>query len=113
MLGEIPAGVPVLRDAAKAWFSGRTYEMSPVGKIADSVGTLLFKDAPAALGLTDQDLSDKWVKHAIETPGYVFGLPTGQLGNTVQYLWDYGEGNTEPDTFLDFLRGLAFGTPRQ
>ncbi|KIL98828.1 Phage protein [Paramagnetospirillum magnetotacticum MS-1] len=108
ILGEIPAGIPVMRDLAKAAISGRHYEMSPVGKALDSL-LVLGKDAGAALGLSDHEVSDRWLRHAIETPGYVFGLPTGQPAGTIQYLWDVSNGDENPDGALDFIRGLAFG----
>jgi|GEM_PF-1508687 len=106
--GEIPAGIPLFRDAAKAAISGRHYEMSPVVKAGDSLLTL-GRDAAAAAGWTDQPVSSKWVKHAIEAPGYVFGLPTGQASGTLQYLWDVMDGDQNPEDLADFLRGVVFG----
>ena len=112
ILGEIPAGIPILRDVAKAAFDGRGYEMSPVAKMVESTITLL-KDGRNALGLGDKEVSDRWVKHAVETPGYVFGLPTGQASGTAQYLWDVWDGKEQPRALSELLQGLAFGPPKK
>lgn len=107
--GEIPAGIPLLRDAAKAAIDGRSYEMSPVGKAVETA-IALGKDVGSALGMRgDKEPSSRWVKHAIETPGYVFGLPTGQLGGTAQYLWDVWNQDTAPEGIADFMRGVMYG----
>jgi hypothetical protein len=106
--GEIPAGIPLLRDAAKAAISGRTYEMSPIAKAVETA-ILAGRDIGSAIGLRDHEASPRWVRHAIETPGYVFGLPTGQAAGTAQYLWDIWHGDEEPDGAADFMRGLMYG----
>lgn len=115
IIGEMPAGVPLLRDAAKyamAQLSGKNnvgYEMSPVEKAVEtSVGSIV--DLTRALGLSDKEVSGRWLQHAIETPGYVFGLPSGQAGGTAQYLWDVlGNESEQPDGVADFFRGLMYG----
>lgn len=113
ILGEIPAGIPLLRDAAKAAIDGRSYEMSPVAKAVET-SIALGKDIGSALGLRgDKEPSDRWLRHAIETPGYIFGLPTGQVGGTAQYLWDVWNQDTAPEGIADFMRGVMYGpTPK-
>jgi predicted RNA methylase len=56
-----------------------------------------------------EDVSDQWVKHAIETPGYFLGLPTGQAASTGQFLWDVQQGDQQPETIADWYRGLTKG----
>jgi hypothetical protein len=109
--GEIPAGIPIMRDIAKAAISGRDYELSPVGKAVQS-GQKLMKDM-GSLWDDDKGEPSHWVKHAIETPGYIFGLPTGQLSNTAQYLYDVLEGKQDPEDAKEFMQGVVFGTHKK
>ena len=67
------------------------------------------KDVAAATGLSDQDVSSKWVKHAVQNAGYVFGLPTGQVSGSVQFLWDVMHGDQDPKDVADWLHGLVYG----
>ena len=70
------------------------------------------KDLARLFGLADGEASDKWLRHAIETPGFLLGLPLGQPAVAIQYLWDIDRGNTNPADAGEFLKGLAFGTPK-
>lgn len=110
VLGEIPAGLPLVRDMAKAAISGRKYEMSPVGHGVDALITA-FGDVMDAM-TPDAEVSPKWVRHLAEAPGYLFGLPTGQPSVTLQYLWDVADGDEDPEGGLDFLRGVFFGVKK-
>ena len=104
------SGVPVVRDVAGALGSGRSYEMSPAaGGINKAVQ--LGKDAGRALGMIDGEPSDRWVQHAIETPGYFLGLPTGQAAGAAQYLWDVMRGEQDPQGVSDWLHGIMYGPP--
>lgn len=108
ILGEIPAGIPLVRDIAKAAISGRDYAMSPVAQaVTTGIGT--GKDIGSALGLRDKEPSSRWLEHAINTTGYVFGLPTGQAAGSVQYLWDVLDSDEQPDNTADFMHGLMYG----
>lgn len=105
-------GIPVVRDAAS--FAERKvtgkfssgYAISPINRIGESVETLL---GDIVKLVKDGEPGDRWIKHAIETPGYFVGLPTGQVGNTVQYLSDLIDGDQEPENVAEFLTGLMKG----
>ncbi len=113
LTAQVTGGVPVVRDIVKAELSGHNYEMTPVEHAVNSLLSFAFKDIPDQLGLTDHQPSERFLRHAIETPGYILGLPTGAPAGTAQYLWDYMDGREDPQNFLDFLRGVAFGpTPK-
>ncbi len=105
---EVPAGLPVLRDMVKAAIDGRGYEMSPVGHAVDEV-VKGGRDLASAVGLTDKPPSDRWLQHAIEAPGYVLGLPTGQLAGSAQFLANVAGGDEDPQTTADWLKGLIYG----
>lgn len=108
--GEVPAGVPVLRDLAKAVITGRDYEMSPVAKAAQTVIDS-GKDVASLVGAREKEPSSRWLQHAIESAGYILGLPTGQAAGTVQFLKDVGAGTEDPQSVQDWLRGLMYGPP--
>lgn len=112
VLGEIPAGVPVLRDAADAAIHGRSYDMSPVGQTFDSFIQVM-KDAESAVGLRAKPASNQWLRHAIEAPGYVLGLPTGQAAGTAQFLKDVASGKEDPQGVTDWLRGVIYGPQKK
>ena len=106
--GEAAAGIPVLRDVANAVTHGRSYAMSPTGQAFDTM-VALGKDVGSATGLRQAPVSDRWLEHAIQTPGYVFGLPTGQAAGTAQFLSDVAGGEEDPQSVADWMRGVTFG----
>lgn len=105
------SGVPVARDLAA--FSERkimgeyaTLGSTPIQRIEEvSVNAYKVADKLA----TEGELDDKWLKTAIETPGYFMGLPTGQPAATAQFLWDYSNGETDPQGFNQWYWGLTKG----
>lgn len=100
------SGVPVVRDVANAVSTGRDYQPTPAVAVVKAVGAEA-KDIGGAV--SGEGASDKWVKHAVQTAGYVFGLPTGQASNAVQYLWDVGDGKQDPQGLADWWHGLKDG----
>ncbi len=107
--GEVPAGIPVLRDVADAAIHGKAYSMSPTGQAFDAM-VALGKDVGSATGLRQAPVSDRWLQHAITAPGYVFGLPTGQAAGTAQFLSDVAGGQEDPQSVADWMRGITFGS---
>lgn len=107
------AGIPVLRDGVnlveRKW-SGEfaSYQATPAARAIDVIERTA-SDAAKGLGLREGDASDNWIKHALETSGYVFGLPTGQVGATAQFLWDTSTGKQDPETISDWFKGLVYG----
>jgi len=101
------SGIPIVRDVANSLASGRDYQATPIAALfsaAKSTG----KDIAAGLS-GEEDASPRWIRHALETAGYAFGLPTGQAAGTTQYLWDVMHGADDPEGVSDYLRGLVFG----
>lgn len=105
------AGVPLVRDLlgvverkASGQYAGTpTHPLFRAGESIMKVGT------DAIRGVKGEDVSDRWVKHAVEAPGYFFGLPSGQASNTAQFLYDVEQGNADPDGFDDWYTGLTKG----
>lgn len=106
------SGIPVARDVANSAFTGRDYQATPVASMVESLLNT-GHDAAAAVGIGEHEPSERWLRHAIETTGYVFGLPTGQLGTGVQFTWDVMRGEQRADDLADWLRGIAIGGPRK
>jgi len=105
------AGVPLVRDVTgylERKARGKYTEYSPtplvgvVGSVEDLLGDIIKL-------VKDGEPGDRWIKHAIQTPGYFVGLPTGQPSSTVQYLFDMIDGDQNPENVGEFLYGLAKG----
>ena len=100
-------GIPIVRDMASV-FEGHDYSVTPaagVVKSAINVG----KDMGHALGMIDGEVSEKWLRHAVEMSGYALGLPTGQASSTAQFLWDAMDGSEDPQGVQEWLHGLVYG----
>lgn len=105
------SGVPLVRDMSA--YGERTMAgeyasigTTPVLRAEDAIKKASGVAVKAAQG---EELPDTWVKTAIETPGYFMGLPTGQAAATGQFLWDYSNGDTDPEGFAQWYRGLTKG----
>ncbi len=103
------SGIPVLRDIASAAVTGRDYTATPAVSIIQNAGRTGMDIEHAVKG---EPVSDKWLKHAVTTSGYVFGLPTGQAAGTAQFLWDVGDGTQNPQDVADWYHGLMHGDMR-
>jgi hypothetical protein len=109
------AGIPGIRDMAsyvrrRAQGDYADYSVTPANRVGDSIITL-FRDAKNAA--TGEVVSDRWLKHAIETPGYFLGLPTGQAAQTGQFLHDVWTGQQQPETVSEWYQGLTKGRIEQ
>lgn len=111
------AGIPFVRDAASGgqqFVSGKARNLkdaldkadNPVIRATVSLGSLaddFYK------GAHDGEMPDKWLRHAIETPGYFVGLPSGQPAATADYLYGIAEGKQRPQDLGDFGYGVMKG----
>lgn len=104
------SGVPLVRDVAAFG------ERSLIGEYASlSTNPLIRIEEAGMRGLKtgyaawEGDAGDRWVQTAIETPGYFLGLPTGQPAATAEFMWDYSNGEVDPEGFYDWYYGLAKG----
>ena len=104
------SGIPVVRDIANAVATGRDYSATPAEALIKA-GFAEGKDIKNKL--EGQPVSDKWLRHAIETAGYTFGLPLGQPAASTQFLWDVGSGKVAPQDIADWYRGMAHGDMRK
>jgi hypothetical protein len=100
------SGIPVVRDVASSIGTGRDYTPTPAAQVVTTIGKTAKDVKSAAAG---DPVSDKWLKHATQTAGYVFGLPLGQASTSAQFLWDVHNGAEAPDGVADWWRGLIYG----
>jgi hypothetical protein len=105
------ASVPVLRDIASV--AGRKmegkfseYTVTPAARFYD-VGENQVEDIVDLV--TGEDVSDRWLKHVIETTGYFLQLPLGQVASTAQYTHDWMTGKQTPEDIGDVYKGLTKG----
>lgn len=105
------AGVPGVRDimgVIERKVSGQ-FAMpttSPIYRAFDGLVKVGEDMVNAAKG---DRVSDRWLKHAVETPGYFFGLPTGQLSSTLDYGYAVAKGEQKPEGPVDVAAGIAKG----
>lgn len=104
-LGAV-SGIPVVRDIANSAATGRDYEPTPAAGAVSTAGHTVIDIANTIKGTP---VSPYWVKHSIATAGYVFGLPTGQVATTGQFLWDVMDGRQDPQGLSDWLKGMYGG----
>jgi hypothetical protein len=106
------AGIPIVRDV------GNYAERKMIGEYANfNPGPLtrIFTSSERAAQLAwdstlgEDEISDTWLRTAIETPGFFLGLPTGQVSQTSQFLYDVGQGTQNPRDFSDWYQGLTKG----
>lgn len=105
------SGVPVLRDVA----AGLQREIE--GKFTGAVEAPFYrmfsevkKPVEDAIKVAKgEEPSDRWIKNTITPIGYFTGLPTGQVGQTAQYVADVAEGKQNPDSVGDVMMGVAKG----
>lgn len=100
------AGVPILRDVAAHYLTGKDYSATPAAGMVGAVGQ---SGTDAMNAMVGKEPNAKWLKHTVTTAGYAFGLPLGQPASVAQFLWDVGAGNQHPETGGDWLRGILHG----
>lgn len=105
------AGLPLIRDAAnygERKLAGEYTTLStPVARVIETVEKAAVSSYKIATGEGEE--INKPIKQGGEIAAVLFGLPTGQVGTTAQYLWDYGEGEADPETISDFYFGITRG----
>lgn len=105
------SGVPILRDVAagvqrevEGKFTGAVE--APFYRMFSEVKKPVEDAIKVAKG---EEPSERWIKNTITPIGYFTGLPTGQVGQTTQYLADVADGSQNPDSLGDVIVGVAKG----
>lgn len=103
---EIPAGIPILRDIAKAAVEGRDYEMSPVAR---AVNTIIQSGRDIYKTVDEGEAPENAGQHVAEGIGYATGLPTAAPFTAGKFLWNYNDGSVDPKNLSDWIQGLLHG----
>jgi hypothetical protein len=102
----IVSGLPVFRDIATSLAEGRDYKFTPLEEAGQSFVTTT-RDA---YHLTE---GEPVSKHALQTTantaGYAFGLPLSQPAATAHFLWDYTDGDIDPQSLKEWYQGVLTG----
>ena len=110
ILAEIPAGIPVIRDIAKAAIEGRDYEVSPIAK---AVTDVLHAGRDISDMVQGLDPKESMGKHIATAAGYIAGLPTAAPFTAGKFLWDINNGDADPQSIKDWYQGLTRGKVTQ
>ena len=103
-------GIPIARDLMPYFLGERDYSVTPAAEMASSLHQSKVDAMHAYEGKHE---STRWLKHAIQNTGYVFGLPTGQAANTAQFLWDVEQGKQDPHGFGEWWNGVVTGQAKK
>lgn len=108
-------GVPIVRDIAAKWerelsgkFSGDI--QAPIYLAFAEIERPIMNAVKLAKG---EEPSARWLRDTITPAGYFLGLPTGQAGNTAQYLYDLAQGEQNPDGAGDVIKGIVKGPQKE
>lgn len=110
VLGSVPAGIPIMRDIAKAVLEGRDYEGSP---LVNAVNSLIRGGVDVAHIARGEETSGNTGKHIATAVGLAAGLPTAAPFTAGKFLWDYGSGEASPESLAEWYRGLTTGKTEQ
>jgi hypothetical protein len=105
------AGVPGVRDLANVTerkVSGQFSEFGTAPIYRSFEGLLRIGD-DAVRKAEGKNPSQRWLRTAIETPGYFLGLPTGQAAATADYLYAVANDEQQPEDVQDVVAGVAKG----
>lgn len=109
MLAGMFLGIPVVRDITGSLASGFDYSFTPASRAIETA----IKSGKDMKRLLDMDEgtepSKRAVKNAVETTGYITRLPVGQVSNAAQFVADWANGDVDPQTVGDWLKGLQTG----
>lgn len=109
-------GAPFARDVAggaERLVSGeysRGAQFMPVTQMAETLFLKIPKETVKLVSGEEQ--SEGFVKTLANAAGYAMRLPTGQIGNTAQFLYDVADGTQDPRGIKEWLDGLAYGPKR-
>ncbi|MDR3798423.1 MAG: hypothetical protein P4K93_09735 [Terracidiphilus sp.] len=100
------AGLPVFRDIAKSVAEGGDYKFTPLEQAGQSFVTTTRDAYHLAVG---EPVSKHAMQTAANTAGYAFGLPLSQPAATTRFLWDYTDGDIDPQSLKEWYKGVLTG----
>jgi hypothetical protein len=100
------SGLPVFRDLASSLAEGRDYKFTPLEDAGRSFVTTTSDAYHLAAG---EPVSKHALQTAANTAGYAFGLPLSQPASTTRFLWDYTNGDVDPQSLKEWYEGVLTG----
>jgi hypothetical protein len=100
------SGLPVFRDMAKSIAEGGEYKFTPLEEAGQSFVTTTRDAYHLAAG---EPVSKHALQTAANTAGYAFGLPLSQPAATTHFLWDYTNGDVDPQSLKEWYEGVLTG----
>jgi hypothetical protein len=109
--------IPILRDVANAAFTDYGYQFTPVEDALKSFveaakGSASFAGKAWEGNLKWKDTEAEAMK-LFRATGYWFGLPTGQVSITGEYLKDLMEGDVTPGSWDELAHDLFYRRPKE
>jgi hypothetical protein len=98
-------GIPIARDIAGALESGFGYSFTPAEGFGRSVVSL----ARDVERISEGEETKRMTRNFLETIGYATGKVPGQLATSTQFLVDVGYGEQDPQTAVEWWRGITKG----
>lgn len=105
-LGFAVSAFPVLRDTIGASLSGHPGSLSPAWQAINSGRQLSSAVSGAVSG--DKD-AGAVLKSALNTGGYLLGVPVKPITKQGAYLWNLAEGEESPENAAELWKGLLTG----
>jgi hypothetical protein len=110
------AGIPIMRDVGnyveRKWAGEfAQFNPGPLARIFSASEDAAELAWDGTLG--DDEVSERWVRTVIETPGYFLGLPTGQIAVMSQFFYDVSQGTQDPRDLSDWYQGVTRGKIEQ
>ena len=108
-LGMVPIAGPAALAGFNAW-NDKPYDdrisTSPTVSIME---TVVRTPSSVYEAVAEEGSWKKAIRDLLITTGIITGLPLGQLGKPMGYLADVAEGEAQPETAMDVIRGLMSG----
>lgn len=89
-----------------------TYQLSPITSAIGKAWRTIVAN-PLAVAQGDKEPSADMAWGAVESAGFVFGLPTAQVSITGSYLLDLMTGDAQPENAPEVVRNLMFRRPKE
>jgi len=112
LVSQFGGQVPGINALTYSFIHGRDPSLSPMDDLVKGIGEP-FKDMKRVI---EGKKAEKWVKHVLEAPGWLFGLgPTRQLSTAAQFQYEVLKGKQNPRSIfkfdnLEYPRGLITGS---
>jgi hypothetical protein len=111
LASQMGGSLPLVRDMIYAAEKYGRHEVS--APLQEALNGLIAAPLDAWHALKGEKVSEKWLRHTLEFPGWTLGLSTREIARAGQFLWDVNRGKERPKDFPDWWRGFTTGTAKE